>query len=82
MPNKDTGRPQWPLINDRYQIVTFLGKGGFSEVYKAYDLVDNRYVACKIHELRSFWSDEHKVNYIKHALRESEVSIYKIRRVQ
>jgi tousled-like kinase len=66
---------EWPLINERYQIVEFLGKGGFSEVYQAYDLKMHRYVACKIHELRSFWTDEHKINYIKHALRESEVKI-------
>jgi hypothetical protein len=27
------------------------GKGGFSEVHKAFDLKEQRYVACKIHQL-------------------------------
>lgn len=42
-------------------------------MYRAYDLKSNRYVACKMHELRQFWSDEHKISYVKHALRESEI---------
>lgn len=27
----------WPILNDRYQILSMIGKGGYSEVYKAYD---------------------------------------------
>lgn len=54
----------------------FLGRGGFSEVYEAYDLLEFKYVACKVHQLKSSWGDEMKYQYIKHALRESEVRIY------
>lgn len=50
-----------------------LGKGGFSEVYKAYDLEEFRYVACKIHQLNPNWSEKAKENYVKHATRETEV---------
>lgn len=41
--------PPWPCIDGRYQILGLSGKGGFSEVYKAFDLEEFRYCACKIH---------------------------------
>lgn len=47
--------------------------GGFSEVHKAFDLKDQRYVACKIHQLNKDWKDDKKANYIKHALREYNI---------
>jgi len=37
------------MLNKRYQLVQLLGKGGFSEVYKAYDMQEMRWCACKIH---------------------------------
>lgn len=63
----------WPLLNKRYQLVSLLGKGGFSEVYKAYDLKRMRYVACKIHQLNPHWSLASRSNYIRYALRENQV---------
>lgn len=60
-----------PTLNDdRYIILELLGKGGFSEVYKAFDLHELRYVACKIHQLNSNWSESRKMNYTRHATRE------------
>ena len=47
--------------------------GGFSEVHKAFDLKEQRYVACKIHQLNKDWKDDKKANYIKHALREYNI---------
>ena len=32
-----------------------------------------RWVACKIHQLQSNWSENTKSNYIKHALRENKI---------
>lgn len=32
--NLEFNMPAWPLLNDRYQVLSLLGKGGFSEVYK------------------------------------------------
>ncbi|RWS26194.1 serine/threonine-protein kinase tousled-like 1, partial [Leptotrombidium deliense] len=61
------------VLNDRYLLLTLLGKGGFSEVHKAFDLKDQRYVACKIHQLNKDWKDDKKANYIKHALREYNI---------
>ncbi|CAF2991406.1 unnamed protein product [Rotaria sp. Silwood2] len=61
------------ILNDRYLLLTLIGKGGFSEVHRAFDLCEQRYVACKIHQLNKEWKDEKKVNYIKHALREYNI---------
>ena len=61
------------VLNDRYLLLTLLGKGGFSEVHKAFDLKEQRYVACKIHQLNKDWKEDKKANYIKHALREYNI---------
>ena len=63
----------WPLLGGRYQIVGLLGKGGYSEVYKAYDLENHVYVACKLHQLNQNWKEEVKDNYIKHTIRENQI---------
>ncbi|XP_078656269.1 serine/threonine-protein kinase tousled-like 2 isoform X1 [Branchiostoma floridae x Branchiostoma belcheri] len=60
-------------LNDRYLLLCLLGKGGFSEVHKAFDLKEQRYVACKIHQLNKDWKEDKKANYIKHAMREYEI---------
>merc|ERR1719339_750238 len=62
-----------PVLNDRYLLLMLLGKGGFSEVHKGFDLKEQRYVACKIHQLNKDWKDDKKANYIKHALREYNI---------
>lgn len=50
-----------------------MGKGGFSEVWRAYDLNELREVAVKIHQLDPRWSDAKKDNYTKHVTREYEI---------
>lgn len=62
-----------PTLNDRYLLLHLLGRGGFSEVYKAFDLTEQRYVAVKIHQLNKNWRDEKKENYQKHACREYRI---------
>ncbi|KAJ6248016.1 tousled-like kinase [Anaeramoeba flamelloides] len=63
-----------PLLkNDRYLILALLGKGGFSEVFKTYDLLEFRLVACKFHQLNLNWNPEQSRNYLKHSLREYEI---------
>merc|ERR1719458_741358 len=62
-----------PTLNDRYLLLSLLGKGGFSEVHKGFDLKEQRYVACEIHQLNKDWKDDKKANYIKHALREYNI---------
>lgn len=61
------------ILNHRYALLNLLGKGGFSEVYKAYDLVEHRYVACKLHGLNAQWSEDKKQSYIRHAIREYNI---------
>eukprot|EP00963_Diacronema_lutheri_P001023 scaffold64_cov338-Pavlova_lutheri.AAC.81 len=62
-----------PILNDRYVLLNLLGKGGFSEVYKALDLKDLTVVACKIHQLNLQWSESRKQSYVKHAIREYNI---------
>jgi tousled-like kinase len=62
-----------PILNSRYLLQFLIGKGGFSEVYKAYDMLENRYVALKLHEIASNWSDERRENFIRHAYRENKI---------
>lgn len=59
-----------PTLHDRYLLQTMLGRGGFSEVWKALDLQDLKEVAVKIHQLNPQWSEERKASYIKHVTRE------------
>ncbi|CAI5446029.1 unnamed protein product [Caenorhabditis angaria] len=61
------------LLNKRYLMLCLLGKGGFSEVWKAFDIEENRYVACKIHHVNKDWKEEKKANYVKHAMREKDI---------
>jgi tousled-like kinase len=62
-----------PVLNRRYVLQRLIGKGGFSEVFKAYDLVMCRDVALKIHQVNPQWSPEKKDNYNKHAIRENQI---------
>uniref|UniRef100_A0A8C7HAU5 non-specific serine/threonine protein kinase n=2 Tax=Oncorhynchus TaxID=8016 RepID=A0A8C7HAU5_ONCKI len=62
-----------PTLNDRYLLLHLLGRGGFSEVYKAFDLIEQRYAAVKIHQLNKNWREEKKENYHKHACREYRI---------
>lgn len=52
-----------------------LGKGGFSEVHKAFDLKEQRYVACKVHQLNKDWKEDKKANYIKWVAIQSQSKI-------
>lgn len=61
------------ILNERYVLLNLLGKGGFSEVFKAVDLREGTYVACKIHQLAYSWSEEKKQNFVKHAMREYDI---------
>lgn len=61
------------LAEGRYQLMNFLGKGGFSEVFKAFDLKEFRYCAVKISEPTSGMNDLQRRNYIKHVQRECEI---------
>jgi tousled-like kinase len=42
-------KKKYSVLAQKYLILSLLGKGGYSEVYKAFDLENCREVACKIH---------------------------------
>lgn len=63
----------FPILNGRYLMLKLLGRGGFSEVYRAYDLRAFRHVACKIHQLSQQWQPEKKASYLRHAHREADI---------
>ena len=60
-------------LHDRYVLLNLLGRGGFSEVWRAFDLHSLQHVAVKIHQLEPSWSDAKKENYTKHVSREYEI---------
>ncbi|CAM9476142.1 unnamed protein product, partial [Chrysoparadoxa australica] len=53
--------------------MNLLGKGGFSEVWRAFDLTSLSHVAVKVHQLSPHWSEAKKQSYIKHATREYQI---------
>eukprot|EP00466_Bigelowiella_natans_P018735 jgi/Bigna1/91569/estExt_fgenesh1_pg.C_1070028 len=61
------------ILHERYLLLHLMGKGGFSEVYKAFDLEELRYVCCKIHQINESWNTAQKQNYSRHATREYEI---------
>ena len=36
------------ILNDRYEILEFVGQGGMAKVYRGYDMALNREVAVKV----------------------------------
>lgn len=61
------------VLHQRYVLLNLLGRGGFSEVYRAFDLNGLSYVAVKIHQLSSQWSEVKKASYVKHSVREYHI---------
>lgn len=64
---------EFPMLNGRYLCLSLLGRGGFSEVFKAFDFETGTWVACKIHQLASNWSEAKKRSFIRHSMREYEI---------
>jgi len=64
----------YPLFQaDRYQLLNMVGRGGFSEVFRAYDFENNRYCAVKIHQLSKDMTDPQRQSYIRRAMREYDI---------
>lgn len=61
------------ILKDRYLVLSLIGKGGFSEVYKVFDLVEYEHRACKIHCINENWTTAQKNSYLTHALRETRI---------
>eukprot|EP00760_Papus_ankaliazontas_P029087 PhM_4_TR4133/c0_g1_i1/m.69875/K08864/TLK; tousled-like kinase len=63
------------VLCDRYVLFSMLGRGGFSEVWKAFDVHTGLFVALKIHTVSPEWPEERRRNYIRHSRRECEVHL-------
>ncbi len=50
-------KKKYTVLTNKYLILSLLGKGGYSEVYKGYDLENCREVACKIHHFDDGWGE-------------------------
>ncbi|KAK9835820.1 hypothetical protein WJX74_008661 [Apatococcus lobatus] len=61
------------VLKHRYLLLHLLGKGGFSEVFKAFDLQTLQEVAVKLHQLSTSWPAARKASYVRHAVREYEI---------
>jgi tousled-like kinase len=58
----------------RYQPLELVGKGGFSEVYRSYDLYANQTVAIKLSSVEHLLQGcGNKHEYLKHIKREYEI---------
>jgi Protein kinase domain/Myb-like DNA-binding domain len=57
----------------RYLLLSMIGRGGFSEVWRAFDMRHYRFVACKIHQMSSSWNARKREDYARHAVRESRI---------
>jgi len=44
-------------------------------VWRAVDLCSGREVAVKLHEINAHWPHQKKANFVRHALRESEIQL-------
>jgi tousled-like kinase len=58
------------LNESRYILEEYIGRGGFSEVWKALDVQNVRHVAIKIQYMNPEWPDQFKKNFMRHAGRE------------
>lgn len=54
-------------------MLSFLGRGGFSDVFRGVDLESMAEVAVKIHYVNPAWTEEMKASYLRHSVREAEV---------
>ena len=48
----------WPNLYDNYQPLELVGKGGFGQVYKCYDMENSIVVAIKINKFNEDSSEQ------------------------
>jgi tousled-like kinase len=63
------------LFGQSIVLLWLLGKGGFSEVFCGYDLVEKKYRAVKIHRLQSQWALAKRHDYITKVERECDIQM-------
>lgn len=68
--NHSDYRVNQELNEGQYVLNEFSGRGGCSEVWRAYDKTEMRFVAIKIQRMNKTWPDSVKQNFIRHTGRE------------
>lgn len=63
----------WPLVYEKYQTLELLGAGGFGEVYKCYDLENNRVVALKRVFFKGIHDECEREEFFRRVMREAEI---------
>jgi len=72
--NSSSYRPSQELSDDnRYILLSLIGRGGFSEVWRALDTIEGRTVAIKIQKMADNWSEAIKNNFVRHSGREIKI---------
>ncbi|KAL3907237.1 MAG: hypothetical protein SGPRY_010246, partial [Prymnesium sp.] len=60
---------------ERFVFLDLIATGGFSAVFKAYDMLKHEYVACKLHHVSKEWSDQRKEAFVRHVEREIDITV-------
>lgn len=71
--NQSDFRIDQTLHEGRYLLLQLIGRGGFSEVWWAYDKQESRSVAIKIQNMDKQWSTQVKDNFKRHSDREIKI---------
>jgi len=58
----------------RFVFLELIATGGFSAVFKAYDLRRHCHVACKLHHISRDWGDARKEAFVRHVEREIDIT--------
>ena len=65
---------------DRFVFLDLIATGGFSAVFKAYDLLRHDFVACELHHSKE-WDELRKEAFVRHVEREIDITVGQHRRV-
>ena len=60
---------------ERFVFLDLIATGGFSAVFKAYDLLKHELVACKLHHVSKEWGDLRKEAFVRHVEREIDITV-------
>ena len=59
----------------RFVFLDLIAQGGFSCVFKAYDLQKHEFAACKLHQMSDGWAEARKGAFVRHVEREMEITV-------
>ena len=59
----------------RFVFLDLIARGGFSSVFKVYDLKTHCYTACKLHHIAQEWGAQRKEAFVRHVEREIDITV-------